>query len=201
MQRNQKIIMTSAAVLIGAGVATYAYYKSKKSNNSHPPLNVYPNVDLEKYLGEWYEIARIPYKYERDCYNTKAIYSKADEGSIKILNYCNKGSIAGVLETAEGKAFVSDKETNAKLKVQFAWPFKGDYWILDVGKDYEYALVGSPDRDHLWILSRTNKINGNSLKKLKNIATREGFDINRLVYTEHGIPEKIANAKEKAEVE
>jgi apolipoprotein D and lipocalin family protein len=199
MQRNQKLIITSAAVLIGAGVVTYAFYKSKKSKPSFPALNVHPKVDLDRYLGEWFEIARIPYKYEKECYNTKAIYSKADDGSIKILNYCNKGSIGGVLETAEGRAFIKDPETNAKLKVQFAWPFKGDYWILDIGKDYEYALVGSPDRDHLWILSRSTKINGNSLKKLKNIATREGFDVSRLVYTEHGIPEKIALAREKAE--
>jgi apolipoprotein D and lipocalin family protein len=164
------------------------------------PLNVYPNVNLEKYLGEWYEIARIPYKYEKGCYNTKAIYSKSNDGSIKILNICNKGSVDGELSTVEGKAYVVDKETNARLKVQFQWPFKGDYCILDVGKDYEYALVGSHDRNHLWILSRSHKINGNSLKKLKNIATREGFDVERLLFTEHEQRAKEVEERERAEV-
>ena len=197
MQRNQKIMMASAAALLGAGVATYAYYKSKKT---FTPLNVYPNVDLEKYLGEWYEIARIPYKHERGCYNTKAIYSKSSDGSIKVLNICNKGSVDGELETVEGKAFVVDKETNARLKVQFQWPFKGDYCILDVGKDYEYALVGSHDRNHLWILSRSHKINGNSLKKLKNIAIREGFDVGRLLFTAHQQRAKEVEEREPAKV-
>jgi apolipoprotein D and lipocalin family protein len=198
MQRNQKIMMASAAVLLGAGAATYAYYKNRKSV---VPLNVYPHVDLERYLGEWYEIARIPYKYERGCFNTKAIYSKNTDGSIKVLNICNKESLNGELDTVEGKAFIADKETNAKLKIQFQWPFKGDYCILDVGKDYEYALVGSHDRDHLWVLSRTTKINGNSLKKLKNIATREGFDVERLLFTEHNeLPKVNEEVNEKAEV-
>jgi len=179
MQRNKKIVAASA-ILLGAGAAAFAFSKLKKS---FPPLNVYPSVDLNKYLGEWYEIALFPYKYEKCCFNTKAIYSLNEDGTIKVLNICNKNSQHGQLETAEGKAFIVDKETNAKLKVQFAWPFKGDYWILDVGENYEYALVGNPSRDNLWILSRTAKINGNSLKKLKGIATREGFDINKLVFT------------------
>lgn len=181
MQRNQKII-TASVLLLGASAAAYAYNKFKRT---YPHLNVYPKVDLKKYLGEWYEIARLPYKYERGCYNTKAVYSSNEDGSIRILNYCNKNSIDGTLEIAEGKAFVSDEETNAKLKVQFAWPFKGDYWILDIGKEYEYALVGNPSRENLWILSRSPKLNGNSLKKLKNIAIREGFNINNLIFTVH----------------
>lgn len=178
MNNRDKILGASAAGAIIAGL-TVAYIKKK----NYPPLSVAQNVDLEKYAGEWYEIARLPATFEKDCHGTKAEYTVGDNGVIHVINSCHKGSLEGKVKTAKGKAFVVDEETNAKLKVQFLWPFKGDYWILDVGDDYGYALVGEPSRKNMWILSRTPQIGLDVLQTLINKAKENGFDTDKLVYT------------------
>ena len=115
-------------------------------------LEVVPHVDLEKYLGKWYEIAHLPFRFENDCTDITATYSLSKDGNVSVLNECLKD---GKLKRAKGKAKVVDKISGAKLKVTFFWPFYGDYWIIDLGKDYNYAVVGTPNRKYLWILSRT----------------------------------------------
>ena len=182
MNNRNKILSASAAAAVMTGVAV-AYAKKKKQDN-YPALEVAPYVDLDKYLGEWYEIARMPVSFEKNCYKTKASYSKNDDGTIKVVNSCHKGDVHGPVKTAVGKAFVADDETNAKLKVQFFWPFKGDYWILEVGDNYEYALVGEPSRKNMWILSRTAEIELDALKRLVNKAQENGFDTEKLIYTQ-----------------
>lgn len=176
--KNKKVLGASAAGFLMANLAV-AYANTR----SYPPLEVAPNVDLDKYAGEWYEIARLPAIFEKDCHGTKAEYTLADDGTIHVVNSCHKGSLNGKVKTAKGKAYVVDQETNAKLKVQFYWPFKGDYWILEVGDDYQYALVGEPSRKHMWILSREPQINLNRLQNLINKAKQLGFNTDKLVYT------------------
>ncbi len=120
-----------------------------------PPLETVPGVELERYLGTWYEIASYPQRFQEGCTATTATYTQRGDGEIGVLNRCRKGGPDGTEAVSEGRARVVDTQTNAKLEVSFFGPFWGDYWIIDLGPDYEYAVVGHPSRDYLWILSRT----------------------------------------------
>jgi apolipoprotein D and lipocalin family protein len=126
--------------------------------NDLPELKTVAHVDLRQYLGTWYEIASFPQRFQKGCVASKAIYSLRDDGDIRVINECSNETLDGKLRSNEGKAWVTDKESNSKLRVQFFWPFSGAYWIIDLGKNYEYAVVGHPDRDYLWILSRKTSL-------------------------------------------
>ena len=143
-------------------------------------LEVVPHVELEKYLGKWYEIAHLPAKFQEGCDETTATYTLLKDGNISVLNTCKRN---GKVKTAKGKAKVVDEATGAKLKVMFFWPFYGDYWIIKLGMDYEYAVVGTPNLRYLWILSRTPRIDYKLFSELAEFAKSKGFDTNRLIIT------------------
>ena len=147
------------------------------------PLEVVPFVDLSRYAGQWYEIARFPHRFQKGCVGSKAEYSLRTDGRIDVLNECHEGSFSGKIKNAKGKARIVDNKTNAKLKVSFFWPFSGDYWIIDLGKDYEYAVVGHPDRSYLWILSRTNKMDETIYQEILGRIKKRGFDVTKLIRT------------------
>jgi apolipoprotein D and lipocalin family protein len=147
--------------------------------NNYPLLEVVPNVDIEKYAGKWYEIASLPVSQQKGCYCTTAEYSIIDSTTIKVVNKCRKGSIGGEYDDADGKAFVVEGSNNAKLRVQFFWPFRGDYWIIDLDKDYQYAVVGVPSRKYFWILSRSPKMDSGLLNSLLAKIKEKGFDISK----------------------
>ncbi len=142
-----------------------------------------PNVDLDKYLGKWYEIATIPQSFQKGCNCTTAEYALSDKGYVIVKNSCNKGSVTGERTTAEGKAFVVKNSGNAKLKVQFFWPFKGDYWIIDLANDYSYAVVGDPSKKYLWILSRTPQMSETTYQEILTRIAAMGYDLSTLVKT------------------
>jgi apolipoprotein D and lipocalin family protein len=119
------------------------------------PLTTVSSVDLNRYLGKWYEIASYPAWFQRNCTGTTAEYIRLPDGRIRVVNRCFKKSFDGPLKESKGKADVVDPTTNAKLKVTFFWPFKGDYWIIDLDPNYQWAVVGVPSRKYLWVLSRT----------------------------------------------
>jgi apolipoprotein D and lipocalin family protein len=121
----------------------------------YPPLDVVEKVELDRYAGTWYEIARYPNSFERGCVGVTADYTPRDDGRIDVVNTCFESSLDGPSRDILGSARVVDETTNAKLKVSFFWPFEGDYWIIDLAEDYSYAVVGEPARRSLWILSRT----------------------------------------------
>jgi len=121
-------------------------------------LEVVPHVELEKYLGKWYEIAHLPARFQEGCSDTTATYTLSKDGSISVLNECVRN---GKVKRAKGRAKVVDKSSGAKLKVTFFRPFYGDYWIIKLGDDYDYAVVGTPNRKYLWILSRTPQMDDN----------------------------------------
>jgi apolipoprotein D and lipocalin family protein len=146
-------------------------------------MAVVPHLDLARYLGTWYEIAAIPQFFEKGCTGTKAEYSLRPDGDIRVLNSCHKGSLDGELSQAEGKAWVVDKETNARLKVSFFWPFSGNYWVIQLGPDYEYAVVGEPSRDYLWILSRSPTMDESQYKAILMGIENVGYDVGRLERT------------------
>lgn len=149
-----------------------------------PPLQTVPKVDLMKYMGTWYEISSFPQRFQKGCRCTTAAYSMTDKGSVLVLNRCRKDSASGKLSQARGKAFVVEGSGNAKLKVQFFWPFRGDYWIIDLAEDYSYAVVGAPDRDYLWILARTPRMDEALYERLVTRCADKGFDTSRLRRTD-----------------
>jgi apolipoprotein D and lipocalin family protein len=148
-----------------------------------PPPRTVAQVDLDRYLGRWYEIAHLPFRVQRGCHGTTATYSRNPDGTIRVVNRCRDGSLTGKERTAVGKAWVVDPQTRAKLKVQFFWPFRGDYWVLALGPDYDWALVGTPSRRYLWILSRTPTLPQATLDQIRHLAAAQGYDTMRLLRT------------------
>ncbi len=148
--------------------------------SNYQPLEVVKHVDLDRYLGKWYEIASFPQSFQKGCNCSMAEYFKTNDDYIKVVNSCRKNSPNGELTTATGKAFVVDTTTNAKLKVQFFWPFKGDYWIIDLAEDYSYAVVGHPNREYLWILARKPVMDVSIFNSILARVKSKGFDINKL---------------------
>jgi apolipoprotein D and lipocalin family protein len=144
-----------------------------------PPMTV-GHVDLKRYAGNWYEISKIPNRFQRVCAgNTTAQYSIWEDGRIDIVNRCIKAD--GSLEEARGIARVVDATTNAKLKVSFVyflrrWWFWGDYWIVGLGNDYDYAIVGAPDRRYGWILSRDPDMDPGKYSKITTELKNLGYN-------------------------
>ncbi|RCK74592.1 MAG: Outer membrane lipoprotein Blc [Ignavibacteriae bacterium] len=153
-------------------------------------LNVVPYVDLEKYSGLWYEIARLPNKFQNKCAgNVTASYKLQEDGKINVINRCVRED--GSTIEAEGVAKLADKNgPNTKLKVRFApailsfLPFVwGDYWIIELAEDYSYAVVGEPNRKYLWILSRKPQMNAELYENLLNKIKSFGYDVSKIVRT------------------
>lgn len=144
-------------------------------------LKTVQKVDLQKYLGDWYEIARYEHSFQKDCKNVKANYSLRDDNKIKVVNSCTKIT-TNEFKEAKAVAYNID-ETNSKLKVSFFRPFYGDYWILDLDENYKYAIVGTPSKEYLWILSREKSMDKKTLNILLEKITNMGFDKTKLIYT------------------
>jgi apolipoprotein D and lipocalin family protein len=147
-----------------------------------PPLRVVGHVDLNRYAGEWYEIARYPHRFQEGCVGSKATYS-LDDGRIVVVNECYEQTSAGTLRSVKGSARVVDRETNAKLKVTFFWPFAGDYWIIDLDDKYQYAVVGHPTRKYLWILSRTQEMDEQVYQDILMRLREQRYDTAKLIRT------------------
>ena len=139
-----------------------------------PPLQTVAHVDLTRYLGLWYEIGRYPNSFQKSCLDSTALYTARPDGEIDVLNSC-RDEQDGRLREAKGRAWVVDNTSNARLKVTFFWPFRGDYWIIDLGKEYEYAVVGTPNRKYLWILSRTPEMHPEVLAKILENVEKQCF--------------------------
>ena len=150
-------------------------------NQDLSPIKQVSKVDIHRYLGLWYEIARIDHSFQKDCVASTAEYSLRSDGDIRVVNKCRKKDTQGDLSVAEGKAWVIDKDTNAWLKVQFFWPFRGDYVIIDLDeRDYRYAVVGHPSRDYLWILSRSSEMDKERFQEIMIRIAKQGYDLNRI---------------------
>ncbi len=148
-----------------------------------PPLRTVPHVDLARYAGTWYEIANYPQRFQKGCTGTTATYTLRPDGTVEVLNRCALGSLDGRLKEAKGRAKVVDRRSNAKLEVTFFWPFRGDYWVIDLGREYEYAVVGHPSRKYLWILSRTPTMAPDVYEGILERLRAQGYDPGRLVRT------------------
>jgi apolipoprotein D and lipocalin family protein len=175
---------TALLLALIASIALTACSKTTTERLQLPPLEAVPEVDLERYLGTWYEIASYPQRFQEGCTATTATYSLRSDGEIDVLNRCRKGSLDGPEDTAEGRARVVDRTTNAKLEVSFFGPFWGDYWIIDLGPEYEYAVVGHPSRDYLWILSRTPTLGAKTYAGILSRLEDKGYPLEPLQKTQ-----------------
>lgn len=139
------------------------------------------NIDINKYSGKWYEIARLPNFFEKDLECVSAEYTLLKDGKIKVLNKGRKENNINKISKAEGVAWIPNKENSGKLKVQFFWPFAGDYYIIVLDSNYQYALVGDPYRKLLWILNRTTTIDSSTYNHLLKIASHNNFDTSKII--------------------
>jgi apolipoprotein D and lipocalin family protein len=138
-------------------------------------------VDLNRYKGKWYEIARLPNYFERKLKCTTAIYTLREDGRITVVNGGNYISDPSENTTAKGIAWIPDPKSPGKLKVQFFWPFSGDYWIMYLDKEYRHVLVGDPDHKYLWILAREKVMDEMTYKMLLQKAIDNGYDVTTII--------------------
>lgn len=149
-----------------------------------PPLAVVERVELERYVGTWYEIASYPAPFQAGCTGTTAEYTLLPDGRVQVVNRCYDGGLDGPLRSITGTARVADAETGAKLKVSFFWPFEGDYWIIDLDREnYQWAVVGEPGRRFLWILSRTPTLDDAIYDDIVSRLPDRDYDASRLERT------------------
>ncbi len=155
---------------------------------SNPPETV-TYVDINRYAGLWYEIAKIPNRFQRHCVEgTTAQYNLREDGRISVLNSCIEAD--GSRDEADGVAKIVDKKSNAKLKVSFfsilgIRPFWGDYWIIGLDEDYQYAVIGTSNRKYGWILSRSPELSEAHLDEAFSILVKQGYNPDDFEMTKH----------------
>jgi len=152
--------------------------------NPSSDLPTVEEVDLNRYSGLWYEIARLPNSFERGLECVTATYTLKSSGKVEVLN---KGFSAkkGKFKSSRGRAWVPDENEPGRLKVSFFWPFAGNYYIISLDTDYQYALVGDPSREYLWVLSRTKTLDEAIYAELLSTARTHGFSTEQLVRVQH----------------
>jgi apolipoprotein D and lipocalin family protein len=168
------------AALLVLGLAACA---SPQYRDRAVPLETVPSVDLSRYAGLWYEVARFPVWFQEGCVGVTADYTLRDDGRVDVLNACSEGSLDGPREEIRGVARAADA-TGARLKVRFPpAPFEGDYWIVYLDPDYTTAAVATPSGSAGWILSRTPQIAPEALEAARAALARGGYDLARLTPT------------------
>ena len=179
------LVMTSRiAAIVALLLVSLAACKTPPVNRDPSrPLPTVAQVDLERYLGRWYEIARYENSFETDCVGVTATYGRQPDGTISVTNRCLIKSLNGEESLAEGSARVVDPATNAKLAVTFFWPFEGDYWVIGLADDYSWALVGEPSGRYLWVLARTPQLTPALKTELVSRLDAMGYNTKALHWT------------------
>lgn len=175
-----RIVIAASIVVAASGCVS----QPPVNRDSSVPLTVEASVDIDRYTGKWYEIARLPNGFEKNCEGVTAEYARRDDGLISVVNTCRKGAPDGKAEVARGRARVVDAASNAKLEVSFFGPFWGDYWILDLDDDYTLSLVGEPGGRYLWMLSRTPEIDADTRAAALQRLQAFGYDTTALYFTQ-----------------
>jgi apolipoprotein D and lipocalin family protein len=180
------LLVSRGIGLLTAVVAALAARKPER-----PPATV-PHVDLARYAGQWFEIARLPTRAESGCDRDVTATYEAQGSGLRIVNRCRRAN--GRMRSAVGHARLADGFNSARLQISFAPSFLdpipfvwADYWVLDLADDYSAALVGTPDRKHLWLLSRTPTLPGTTLSNFIARAEQQGYRTADLQYTEHTV--------------
>lgn len=143
------------------------------------------NFNLDKYLGTWYEVARLDHSFEQGLTAVTAEYSLREDGGVKVINR-GFSSENGAWKQAEGKACFVDGDEQGYLKVSFFGPFYGSYVVFELDqKDYQYAFVSGPNNEYLWLLARTPNVSKDIIERFVSMSQQRGFDTNQLVYVDH----------------
>jgi apolipoprotein D and lipocalin family protein len=181
--------VTRQTALLGLLAAALSWGCSHVATDTASPLRTVASVDLDRYLGTWYEIARYPHRFQEGCVASMATYTKRDDGRIRVVNTCREGTPDGKLRRAEGVAWVAKRApSSARLLVQFFWPFRGDYWIIELDPDYRHVVVGHPSRTYLWILARSPHMDEPTYQELRRRIAAHGYDLTPLQRTPQPTP-------------
>jgi len=168
-------MLRSLAVFLAFAVALAVF--SGCAGRRMPPLVTAQNVDLKRYMGTWHSIASFPKSFERGCRCTRAEYSLLEDGRVEVKNSCLRG---GERDVATGVARLRKPGDTSRLEVSFFGPFWGEYSILHVDDGYRHAVVGTRDRDSLWFLAREPQVDEEAMQRMREVARRQGFDLDRL---------------------
>jgi len=169
--------------------------------STHPPLTVERNVDLQKFMGDWYVIANIPTRIERGAHNAVESYRLDADGSIPTTFTFRDGAFDGKLKRYCPRGFVRDDPSKAIWGMQFLWPIKADYRIVYVSPDYQQTIVGREKRDNVWVMARTPTINPADLQNLRDRVAKEGYDMTQYVLVPQQWPEPAGAPLRSAEKE
>lgn len=153
--------------------------------SNHQPIKTVDYVNLDRFMGKWYVIANIPTFIEKGAHNAVETYEKNPDGSIATTFYFNKNSFDGELVKYHPVATVVDKNSNAIWEMQFVWPFKADYRIIHVDKDYQMTIIGRNKRDYVWFMAREQSISESDFKKLMDIIHKQGYDTKEVQRVPH----------------
>jgi lipocalin len=157
-------------------------FSSCKAQNTMIDKNVVKELNIERYLGKWYEIARFDHRFERGLVGVTANYSLRDDGKIKVVNSGYKDSLNGKFSQAVGKAKIPNPASEpSKLKVSFFWFYYGDYFVLELDEDYQWAVIGSSSDKYLWILSRSPQMNDELYQQILKGLTQRGYNVKQLI--------------------
>jgi len=183
MMKKSKIL--SAFVIVITFIFIEISFVGCKTQKTMIDNTVVKELDIQKYLGTWYEIARYDHRFERGLIGVTANYSMRHDGKIKVLNSGYKNSFDGKFSQAVGKAKIPDPINNpAKLKVSFFLFFYGDYFVMELDKDYQWAVIGSSSEKYLWILSRKPQMEKDLYKTLIDKLQKRGYDVSQLIKVE-----------------
>jgi apolipoprotein D and lipocalin family protein len=147
---------------------------------SSPPISTVKNVDLDRFMGDWYVIANIPTFIEKDAFNAVESYSLNEDGTVATTFRFREGSFTGEEKTYHPTGYVLDDQSHAIWGMQFFWPFKADYRIVFIAEDYSQTIIGRNQRDYIWIMARTPEISEEDFLKLLGIAMEQGYDITEI---------------------
>jgi len=176
--------MTSFKHTPGLLVAIAAISVTAAACGPETDLEAVSELEVERYLGTWYDVASFPQSFQEGCHCTTATYGLREDGDISVLNRCNKDSVDGEQSEAEARAFLPDPDQPGKLKVEFFWPISADYWVIELGDeeegDYSHAVVSEPGMQYLWILSRTSTVEQDVYDGILERLEEKGFDLDRL---------------------
>jgi len=171
-----KFKFLAAAIIISFSIT----HQTVEASSTLPPLQTVESVDLSRYVGLWYELAHLPNRFQEGCQDGTATFSLRKDGEIDVLNSC-RDKLDGKMHHADGRGWVIDTSSNARLKFSFFWPFRNEYLIIDQGKDYEYSVICTPDRKRLWLISRTPVLSSEVFEMIMRRIENQGFNRNSLI--------------------
>lgn len=167
-------------------LTVFSIFSCTKTNSQMIDQTTVKELNLNRYLGTWYEIARFPHSFEKNLVGVTATYSLRDDGKIEVLNQGYKNTLDGEKSRAVGKAKIPNKLEPGKLKVAFFWIFYADYFVLELDENYQYVMIGSSSDKYFWILNRTPKMDPVIYEMLLEKARKRGYNLDKL----YKVPQK-----------